>query len=144
MFREVCTRPGKSTFMAWTPWGMDSSVRSMPAVASGDSAPSSALLSQARAMPSSQPVYSFFNAAPDSWMKASNSPARSAGRATLAWFREQITLSNRPPRISASRRPGTRSRAPYSTRPITWLAEARPLWISPPEWPPRRPSREIS
>ena len=133
MFRDVCTRPGKSVSMASTPCGMAASACTSVAVRSAGTAFAASAAAQVRVTPGSVTAYSFFNAASNSRMNAVNAAPLPVGSATTASQREQITLSNWPPEMAASRRPGNFSSAVASTRPMRRLALPRPRWMSAPE-----------
>ena len=133
MFRDVCTRPGKSVSMASTPCGMAASACTSVAVRSAGTAFAASAAAQVRVTPGSVTAYSFFNAASNSRMNAVNAAPLPVGSATTASQREQITLSNWPPEMAASRRPGNFSNAAARTRPMSRLALPRPRWMSAPE-----------
>ena len=139
---EVSVRPGKSRLRSCTPCGSRNRSSVRRAVSSAESAVSTAQGALFRLKSGSPAAYSVRSTAAKSSTKRSNAGTSAAGTATFASQARQITLSNWPPRSPARRRPGTASRAMYSTRPIRWFALARPLSISTPEWPPSSPAIE--
>ena len=133
IFRDVCTRPGKSVSIASTPCGMAVSACTSVTVRSADTAFAVSAAAQVSVTSGSVTAYSFFSTPSSSRINASNARPLPLGSATAASQREQITLSNWPPEMAASRRPGNFSSAVASTRPMRRLPLPRPRWMSAPE-----------